>query len=84
MAPKANIPIIDIASPDVDRANVARQLVDAAAEHGFIYIRSTGKYVALGDIDTAFSLVLLFFELPVNSFSIAKPVDSPRSSSSLP
>ncbi|OBR11862.1 2OG-Fe(II)oxygenase superfamily protein [Colletotrichum higginsianum IMI 349063] len=64
MAPKANIPIIDIASPDVDRANVARQLVDAAAEHGFIYIRSTGKYVALGDIDTAFSLVLLFFELP--------------------
>ncbi|WQF79679.1 Putative oxoglutarate/iron-dependent dioxygenase, non-hem dioxygenase domain-containing protein [Colletotrichum destructivum] len=65
MAPKANIPIIDIASPDVDRANVARQLVDAAAEHGFIYIRSTGKYVALGDIDTAFSLSKKLFKSPV-------------------
>ncbi|GJC81871.1 UPF0676 protein C1494.01 [Colletotrichum liriopes] len=65
MAPKANIPIIDIASPAIDRAAVARQLVDAAADHGFIYIRSTGKYVALGDIDTAFDLSKKLFKAPV-------------------
>ncbi|KAK2048954.1 2OG-Fe(II) oxygenase superfamily protein [Colletotrichum somersetense] len=65
MAPKANIPIIDIASPGIDRAAVARQLVDAAAEHGFIYIRSSGQYVMLGDIDTAFDLSKKLFKAPV-------------------
>ncbi|KAK1966693.1 2OG-Fe(II) oxygenase superfamily protein [Colletotrichum sublineola] len=65
MAPKANIPIIDIASPGIDRASVARQLVDAAAEHGFIYIRSSGQYVALGDIDKAFDLSKKLFKAPV-------------------
>ncbi|KAK1986620.1 2OG-Fe(II) oxygenase superfamily protein [Colletotrichum cereale] len=65
MAPKANIPIIDIASPGIDRAAVARQLVDAAAEHGFIYIRSTGKHVTLGDIDTAFDLSKKLFKAPM-------------------
>lgn len=57
MAPNANIPIIDIAAPGVDRTAIARQLVDAAVEHGFIYIRNTGKYINLGDIDAAFDLV---------------------------
>ncbi|KAK2028293.1 2OG-Fe(II) oxygenase superfamily protein [Colletotrichum zoysiae] len=65
MAPKANIPIIDIASPGIDRAAVARQLVDAAAEHGFIYIRSSGQYVMLGDIDAAFDLSKKLFKAPV-------------------
>ncbi|WYZ38663.1 hypothetical protein EsH8_III_000577 [Colletotrichum jinshuiense] len=65
MAPKANIPIIDIAATGVDRAAVARQVVEAAVEHGFIYIRNTGKYIALGDIDSAFDLSKKLFKAPV-------------------
>ncbi|KAF6823889.1 2og-fe oxygenase [Colletotrichum musicola] len=66
MAPNANIPIIDIAAPGVDRTAIARQLVDAAVEHGFIYIRNTGKYINLGDIDAAFDLSKKLFKAPVD------------------
>ncbi|KAK1842796.1 2og-fe oxygenase [Colletotrichum chrysophilum] len=65
MAPNANIPIIDIAAPGVHRTAIARQLVDAAVEHGFIYIRNTGKYINLGDIDAAFDLSKKLFRAPV-------------------
>ncbi|TDZ34597.1 UPF0676 protein [Colletotrichum spinosum] len=65
MAPNANIPIIDIAAEGVNRTAIARQLVDAAAEHGFIYIRNTGKYIDLGDIDKAFDLSKKLFKAPV-------------------
>ncbi|KAF9881058.1 2og-fe oxygenase [Colletotrichum karsti] len=65
MAPNANIPIIDIAAPGVDRTAIAKQLVDAAVEHGFIYIRNTGKYINLGDIDAAFDLSKKLFKAPV-------------------
>ncbi|KAK1687972.1 2OG-Fe(II) oxygenase superfamily protein [Colletotrichum godetiae] len=65
MAPKANIPIIDIAAEGVDRTAVARQLVDAAVEHGFIYIRNTGKYITLSDQDSAFDLSKKLFKAPV-------------------
>lgn len=54
MAATANIPIIDISG---DQAEVARQLVDAAEEHGFIYIRNLGKDIPASDVDTAFKLV---------------------------
>lgn len=56
MAPNANIPIIDV-SKAVDEADVARRVVDAAAEHGFIYIKNTGDFIGLSDIDGAFDLV---------------------------
>ncbi|KAF5522889.1 UPF0676 protein [Colletotrichum aenigma] len=71
MAPNANIPIIDIAAPGVDRAAIARQLVDAAVEHGFIYIRNTGKYINLGDIDAAFDLSKKLFKAPVGDYKEA-------------
>lgn len=57
MAPQANIPIIDISSAAGDEAKVARELVDAAVEHGFIYVKNTGDYIGLSDIDGAFGLV---------------------------
>lgn len=57
MAPQANIPIIDISDAGGDEAHVARQLVDAAVEHGFIYIKNTGQYIGLSDVDGAFDLV---------------------------
>ncbi|KAF4828804.1 UPF0676 protein [Colletotrichum siamense] len=71
MAPNANIPIIDIAAPGVDRTVIARQLVDAAVEHGFIYIRNTGKYINLGDIDAAFDLSKKLFKAPVGDYKEA-------------
>ncbi|KAI8304749.1 UPF0676 protein [Colletotrichum sp. SAR11_59] len=71
MAPNAKIPIIDIAAPGVDRTAIARQLVDAAVEHGFIYIRNTGKYINLGDIDAAFDLSKKLFKSPVGDYKEA-------------
>lgn len=52
----AAIPVIDI-SGDGDQEQVARELVDAAVRHGFVYIRSTGKDIPAQAIDDAFSLV---------------------------
>lgn len=57
MAQVANIPIIDISDDGQDQAQVARDLVDAAIEHGFIYIKNTGKDIPLDAIDAAFELV---------------------------
>lgn len=53
----ANIPIIDVSNPDVDQKEIARQLVDAAEEHGFIYIRNLGRDISASEVDGAFSLV---------------------------
>ncbi|EWZ98224.1 hypothetical protein FOWG_02420 [Fusarium oxysporum f. sp. lycopersici MN25] len=61
----ANIPIIDISAPDADQKEVAKQLVDAAEEHGFIYIRNLGHDIQAKDIDGAFDLVRKSFECPL-------------------
>ncbi|KAK0383585.1 hypothetical protein NLU13_9496 [Sarocladium strictum] len=62
MANSANIPIIDLAG---DEEDVARQLVNAAEEHGFIYIRNMGNDIASEDIRGAFELSKKIFDLPV-------------------
>ncbi|KAK5993455.1 hypothetical protein PT974_06886 [Cladobotryum mycophilum] len=54
MAATANIPIIDLSG---DQGIVAGQLVEAAEEHGFIYIKNIGHDISVKDIDEAFSLV---------------------------
>lgn len=53
----ANIPVIDISAPDADQKEIAQQLVDAAEEHGFIYIRNLGRDIQAKDVDGAFDLV---------------------------
>jgi hypothetical protein len=53
----ANIPLIDISAPDADQKEIAQQLVDAAEEHGFIYIRNLGREIPAKDVDGAFDLV---------------------------
>jgi isopenicillin N synthase-like dioxygenase len=53
----ANIPLIDISAPDADQKEIAKQLVDAAEEHGFIYIRNLGRDIQAKDVDGAFGLV---------------------------
>ena len=42
MPQAAAIPIIDISAEGADRARVAKTLVDAAAEYGFVYVKSAG------------------------------------------
>ncbi|KAH6892308.1 hypothetical protein B0T10DRAFT_483565 [Thelonectria olida] len=61
----ANIPIIDISTPDVDQKEIARQLVDAAEEHGFIYIRNLGRDISASEVDGAFALSKKTFESPL-------------------
>lgn len=56
MAVTADIPLIDISG---DQDAVAQQLVDAAHEHGFIYIRNLGADISPESIDGAFALVCL-------------------------
>lgn len=60
MVAAAEIPVIDI-SDDADQAQVARDLVEAAVEHGFIYIRNTGKDIPVDAVKGAFDLVSTTF-----------------------
>lgn len=57
MATVAKIPVIDISDDSQDQAQVAKELVEAAIEHGFIYIKNTGKDIPAEDVDGAFELV---------------------------
>lgn len=54
MAESANIPVIDIASGRPE-GEVAKELVDAAVEFGFIYVKCGGMDVKA--IERAFELV---------------------------
>ncbi|KAF7554042.1 hypothetical protein G7046_g6919 [Stylonectria norvegica] len=65
MPTSANIPVIDISAQDVDQTIIARQLVDAAEEHGFIYIRNLGHDITPTDIDGAFDLSRKLFDSSV-------------------
>jgi hypothetical protein len=56
MAEIAKIPVIDI-SGDNDQTQVAKELVEAAIEHGFVYIKNTGKDIPVDVIDAAFDMV---------------------------
>ncbi|PHH61888.1 hypothetical protein CDD81_7752 [Ophiocordyceps australis] len=55
----ANLPLIDLAGPEQD---VARRLVDAAEQHGFLYIRNLGHDIPAGSIDEAFSISKKLFQ----------------------
>jgi len=56
----AEIPVIDISTDsDEAEARVAKELVDAAVQHGFIYIRNTGKEIPVHAVDGAFNLVIM-------------------------
>lgn len=51
------IPIINISAAGTAELDVAKALVDAAAEHGFVYIKNTGKDITAQQISKAFDLV---------------------------
>ena len=56
MAKFANIPVVDI-SGEGDQTEVAKELIEAAIEHGFVYIKNTGKDIPVKAIDGAFEMV---------------------------
>lgn len=59
MAPAAKIPVIDISATgsQEEQLKVAKELVDAAVEHGFVYIKNTGGDISADAVDNAFNLV---------------------------
>ncbi|KAM4056272.1 2OG-Fe(II) oxygenase superfamily protein [Hirsutella rhossiliensis] len=61
--PAPAIPVIDLAG---DQADVARQLVSAAQEHGFIYIRNLDNDITADDVDRAFALSRDLFDAPAD------------------
>ncbi|TQV93536.1 oxidoreductase, 2OG-Fe(II) oxygenase family [Cordyceps javanica] len=60
---QSGIPIIDINS--ADEATIGKQLVDAAEEYGFIYIRNLGQDISTEQVDEAFALSRKLFDAPV-------------------
>ncbi|KAK4157594.1 hypothetical protein C8A00DRAFT_29438 [Chaetomidium leptoderma] len=65
MANIAKIPIIDI-SGDGDQTQVAKELVEAAIEHGFVYIKNTGNDIAVDAINRAFEMSKRLFGAPLS------------------
>jgi isopenicillin N synthase-like dioxygenase len=57
MAPTAAIPVIDLHRTGESEVAIAQELVEAAAHHGFVYIRHTGGDFAPKQISDAFDLV---------------------------
>ena len=55
MANVANIPVINISGNNQE--GVARDLVEAAIEHGFVYIKNLGHDIPIEAIENAFQLV---------------------------
>ncbi|KAJ5050470.1 uncharacterized protein L3040_002353 [Drepanopeziza brunnea f. sp. 'multigermtubi'] len=58
------IPIIDI-SASLPQSEVAKQLVDAAATYGFVYVKNEGKDIPVEAIESIFDLSKKFFKSPV-------------------
>jgi isopenicillin N synthase-like dioxygenase len=50
------IPVIDL-SGSLPEAQVAKELVDAAATYGFVYVKNQGKDIPVEVIDGIFDLV---------------------------
>ncbi|KAF2997168.1 hypothetical protein E8E13_005826 [Curvularia kusanoi] len=60
-AQEATIPVIDISNPSEE---VARQVLDAASTHGFLFIKNDGVAIPPKDIDDMFKLSKDFFSSP--------------------
>ncbi|KAL7625083.1 hypothetical protein AAE478_004297 [Parahypoxylon ruwenzoriense] len=65
MAATATIPIIDISAEGADQAQVAKELVDAAVEYGFVYIKNAGRDISPEQIDNVFNVSRTLFEAPL-------------------
>ncbi|KAI0897766.1 2OG-Fe(II) oxygenase superfamily protein [Annulohypoxylon nitens] len=64
MTVTTSIPIIDISAEGTDQAQVAKELVDAAVEYGFVYIRNAGRDISTEHIENAFNISKILFKSP--------------------
>lgn len=61
MTSAAKIPVIDISPTGEEaQAKVAQELVEAAIEHGFVYIKNRGADIPIEAVGNAFDLVGFF------------------------
>ncbi|KAI1765967.1 2OG-Fe(II) oxygenase superfamily protein [Hypoxylon sp. FL1150] len=65
MAGTITIPIIDISADGSDQTQVAKELVDAAVEYGFVYVRNAGRDISAEQIENAFDLSRTLFTSPL-------------------
>ncbi|KAI1438764.1 2OG-Fe(II) oxygenase superfamily protein [Xylaria sp. CBS 124048] len=65
MAKAAPIPIIDITGAPEDQARIAKELVDAAAEYGFVYIRTAREDISPEQVKQAFDISRALFQSPL-------------------
>ncbi|KAI8633054.1 2OG-Fe(II) oxygenase superfamily protein [Xylariaceae sp. FL1651] len=65
MPEAVSIPIIDIAGDEVDQDRIAKELVDAAVEYGFVYIKNTSQYLSLAQVEQIFNISRCLFESPL-------------------
>ncbi|KAI1074141.1 2OG-Fe(II) oxygenase superfamily protein [Whalleya microplaca] len=65
MGETATIPIIDISAQGADQAQVAKELVDAATEYGFVYVKNTGRDISAEQIENAFNVSRTLFKSPI-------------------
>ncbi|KAI0396845.1 hypothetical protein F5Y17DRAFT_418066 [Xylariaceae sp. FL0594] len=65
MTNAAPIPIIDISGHGDDETRVAKELVDAAAEYGFVYIKNTGQDISFTQVERAFNISEILFKSPL-------------------
>ncbi|CAK7273003.1 hypothetical protein SEPCBS57363_005434 [Sporothrix epigloea] len=73
--PAASIPVIDLTGADEGGAiqdNIASALVEAAIEHGFVYIRNTGLDIPTTAVSGAFDISRRLFKLPTASKELCK------------
>ncbi|KAI1820625.1 2OG-Fe(II) oxygenase superfamily protein [Xylaria intraflava] len=65
MTRAASIPIIDITGVPDDQARIAKELVDAAADYGFVYIRTTDQDISHAQVKQAFDISATLFQSPI-------------------
>ncbi|KAI0592847.1 2OG-Fe(II) oxygenase superfamily protein [Biscogniauxia sp. FL1348] len=61
----ATIPIIDISAEGADEAQIAKELVDAAVEYGFVYVKNTGRDIPVEQVEKAFNVSRVLFNSPL-------------------
>lgn len=78
MASSAEIPVIDVSATGEDaQASVAKELVEAAIQHGFVYIRNKGDDIPVDAVENAFSLVSMAHLPPNRSHAVQDALNIP-------
>ncbi|KAI0470856.1 2OG-Fe(II) oxygenase superfamily protein [Xylariaceae sp. FL0804] len=65
MPDTAPIPVINVSSEKQSEAQIAAALVDAAVDHGFVYIKYAGEELSAERVANAFNLSRALFDSPL-------------------